>query len=226
VVVNKLTNVNKVGELTHPVVAALDHPLCCAKRVGGKRFLVIPLCGLSVDSPPSPLSTSYRGGVKTKRDFKPSLWLAGERVAERSKGWVSRRSAERLCQIKYILHIYSMPSITDLCRELRRKQTTAEEFLWQHLRNRNFIGKKFLRQHPICVESVFGRSLYYIPDFYCHEARLVIEADGPVHLFKKEYDKNRDEVLKGLGLTILRFTNDEILNDLDGVLDRVKEKIT
>src|SRR5882724_685260 len=116
-----------------------------------------------------------------------------------------------------------MPSIIDLCRELRRKQTPAEELLWQHLRNRNLIGKKFLRQHPICVNSIFGRSVYYIPDFYCHAVKLVIEADGPVHLFKKEYDKNRDEVLRGLGLVILRFTNDEIFNDLDRVLNVIKE---
>jgi len=118
-----------------------------------------------------------------------------------------------------------MPSIIDFCRELRRKQTPAEELLWQHLRNRNLIGKKFLRQHPICVNSIFGRSVYYIPDFYCHAAKLVIEADGPVHLFKKEYDKNRDEVLTGLGLAILRFTNDEILNNLDGVLKVIRERI-
>jgi very-short-patch-repair endonuclease len=119
-----------------------------------------------------------------------------------------------------------MPNITDLCRELRKKQTPAETLLWQHLRNRNFMGRKFLRQHPVCVESVFGRSLYYIPDFYCHEGKLVVEADGPVHLFKKDYDKNRDEVLAGLGLVILRFTNDEILSNIDGVLNRIKEKIT
>jgi len=117
-----------------------------------------------------------------------------------------------------------MPSIIDLCRELRRKQTPAEAILWQNLRDRNLAGKKFLRQHPVCVQSIFGRNLYYIPDFYCHEAKLVIEADGPVHLFKKEYDKNRDEVLVGLGLSILRFTNDEILNDLNRVLNIIKER--
>lgn len=119
-----------------------------------------------------------------------------------------------------------MTSITDLCRELRKQQTPAEALLWQHLRNRDFSGKKFLRQHPVCVQSIFGRNLYYIPDFYCHELKLVIEADGPIHLLKKEYDKNRDEVLAGLGLKTLRFTNDEILNNTAGVLNRIKEEIT
>ena len=51
---------------------------------------------------------------------------------------------------------------------------------------------------------------------------MVIEADGPIHLFKKEYDKNRDEVLAGLGLRILRFTNDEILNNSEEVFEQIR----
>ena len=88
-----------------------------------------------------------------------------------------------------------MASIVEFCRELRRRETPAEKLLWENLRNRNLFKHKFLRQYPICTDSVFGRSLYYIPDFYCHKAKLVIEADGPIHLLKKDYDKNRDEVL-------------------------------
>jgi very-short-patch-repair endonuclease len=113
-----------------------------------------------------------------------------------------------------------MPSIIDLCRELRKRETQAEKILWKHLRNRNY-KYKFLRQYPICVLSEFGRNLYYIPDFYCHKGKLVIEADGPVHLFKKEYDKNRDDVLRSLDLTILRFNNDEIINDPESVIDKI-----
>jgi len=83
---------------------------------------------------------------------------------------------------------------------------------------------KFLRQYPICV-SAFGYNRYYIPDFYCYKAKLVIEADGPIHLLKKEYDKNRDEVLKALGLTILRFENEQILNNTQSVLNKIKEHL-
>src|SRR6185437_6801819 len=90
--------------------------------------------------------------------------------------------------LKLLLY-FLVPSIIEICRELRRLQTPAEKILWDHLRNRKLAGHKFLRQHPVCVESRFGRSLYYIPDFYCHTAKLVIEADGPIHQFKKEYDK-------------------------------------
>lgn len=115
-----------------------------------------------------------------------------------------------------------MPSIIELCRELRQRETPAEKLLWQLLRNRQLIHHKFLRQYPVCVRSDFGRYVYYIPDFYCHKAKLVIEADGPIHLLKKEYDSNRDEVLNALGLTILRFDNERILNETALVLEQIK----
>ena len=118
-----------------------------------------------------------------------------------------------------------MPNITDLCRELRRRETPAEKILWEHLRNRKLFEQKFLRQHPICAAFAFGRYLYYIPDFYCHKAKLVIEADGPIHLLKKEFDKNRDEVLGALGLTVLRFENDQILNETQKVLEKIIEHL-
>ena len=115
-----------------------------------------------------------------------------------------------------------MPSITELCRGLRKRQTPAEILLWQQLRNRELGDRKFLRQHPIYIKSIQGKTLFYIPDFYCAETKLVIEADGPVHQFKKQYDKNRDEVLAALGLRILRFENEEILKDNEAVLNKIK----
>ncbi|MEZ2335948.1 endonuclease domain-containing protein [Mucilaginibacter sp. RCC_168] len=118
-----------------------------------------------------------------------------------------------------------MSSITDLCRELRQRETPAEKLLWRHLRNRALFNRMFLRQYPICVKSTFGRNFYYIPDFYCHEALLVIEADGPIHLLKKDHDKNRDEVLASLNLNILRFTNEDILNNTQQVLTKISEML-
>jgi len=113
----------------------------------------------------------------------------------------------------------------ELCRELRKRETIAEKILWGHLRNRNWCDYKFLRQYPIYIISTFGKKQYYIPDFYCHEAKLVIEADGPIHQFKKEYDNNRDAVLASLNLKILRFDNDIILNDTQEVLNKIKEHL-
>lgn len=116
-----------------------------------------------------------------------------------------------------------MQTVIEFCRELRRRETPAEKVLWEHLRNRKLSSHKFLRQYPVHTTSTLKRRLYYIPDFYCHTAKLVIEADGPIHLLKKEYDKNRYEVLKSLGLHILRFENDQILNDLESVLNTIKQ---
>jgi very-short-patch-repair endonuclease len=115
-----------------------------------------------------------------------------------------------------------MSSITDFCRELRRNETPAEKLLWQRLRNRRVFAQKILRQYPIGVQSSTKGTIYYIADFYCHEAKLVIEADGPVHLLKKDYDQNRDEVLAKSGLQILRFENDLILNNTAMVLNKIK----
>ncbi len=117
-----------------------------------------------------------------------------------------------------------MQSITEFCRELRQRETEAERILWDSLRNRKLSKHKFLRQYPICV-TAYGYNRYYIPDFYCHKAKLVIEADGPIHLFKQEYDKNRDEVLQALGLNILRFKNDQILNDTETVLKLIERQL-
>ena len=117
-----------------------------------------------------------------------------------------------------------MQSIIEFCRELRRQQTPAEKILWNHLRNRKLAKHKFLRQYPVCI-TAFGYNRYYIPDFYCHKEKLVIEADGPIHLLKKDYDKNRDEALVALGLTILRFENDQILNDTETVLNIIDQHL-
>jgi len=114
-----------------------------------------------------------------------------------------------------------MTAIAELSRELRKRETPTEKILWAHLRNRSLYGKKFIRQYAICVASTFGRQHYYIPDFYCHESRLVIELDGPIHLYKVEYDRNRDLALKEFGLTILRFTNDEVTDNTQQVLDKI-----
>ncbi len=109
----------------------------------------------------------------------------------------------------------------DLARELRRRQTPEEKLLWQTLRNRKFQGLKFLRQHPIVFAETY-KTLFFIADFYCDEARLIIELDGKVHDFQREYDENRDQILKELGLRVIRFRNEELRN-LDKVLATIGE---
>ena len=106
--------------------------------------------------------------------------------------------------------------VVQIARKWRRKRTKAEEALWDLLRNRRLAGAKFRRQHPL------GR---YIADFYCDEARLVIELDGGVHsqLGNKEYDAVRQLTIESNGITVVRFKNEEVEDDLESVLGKISE---
>ena len=108
-----------------------------------------------------------------------------------------------------------------MCRDLRKNQTPAEIRLWKLLRNRKLKGFKFLRQFPLAKTSIQGHRKFYIADFYCAEKRLVVEADGPIHLERKEYDQNRDEVLQSLAIRTLRFTNEKIITQSELVLSEI-----
>lgn len=109
---------------------------------------------------------------------------------------------------------YDFSGLKDRARELRKKQTEAEAFLWELLRNRQLAGVKFRRQHQLGD---------YICDFYCHEANLVVECDGEVHDSpdQKKHDDKRDAYLKSQGLKVIRFQNDRVLNDTTTVLEEI-----
>ena len=98
-------------------------------------------------------------------------------------------------------------------RDLRRKMTPAEEKLWRALRYQK-TGFKFRRQHQ------FGD---YLTDFYCRDACLVIECDGSVHERNERWhhDRNRDACMIGQGVRVLRFTNDQVLNETEIVLGEI-----
>lgn len=114
-----------------------------------------------------------------------------------------------------------MGSITELARQLRRDMTDSEILLWQELRNRKLGNFKFTRQTPLFYPSkVPNTRAFFIADFYCSQKKLLIEMDGKVHDFQKEYDANRDEVLASLGMRTLRFRNEE-LSDLNKVKERI-----
>jgi very-short-patch-repair endonuclease len=117
---------------------------------------------------------------------------------------------------KYLakLHQGSKASVQQYARELRLRTTEAEQKLWSLLRNRQLKGKKFRRQHAIAN---------YIVDFYCNECKLVIELDGNFHTdeIAKDYDKSRTALLTELGITVLRFWNEEVISDPARVLIRI-----
>lgn len=97
-------------------------------------------------------------------------------------------------------------------RELRHPQTPAEQKLWQILRSRQLDGYKFRRQHPIG---------WYIVDFYCAAAKLIIEIDGDSHAEQVEYDQVRTEWLESQGYRVIRFTNDEVFRQVEGVIEAI-----
>jgi very-short-patch-repair endonuclease len=97
-------------------------------------------------------------------------------------------------------------------RSLRKTPTSAEDALWQALRGRHFQDLKFRRQVPF---------LNYTVDFLCFERKLIVEIDGKQHEWFAEYDARRTEEIERHGFVILRFTNYEVLNELDSVLMRI-----
>ncbi|HJU70496.1 MAG TPA: endonuclease domain-containing protein [Paucimonas sp.] len=101
-------------------------------------------------------------------------------------------------------------------REMRSGMSDAEALLWKLLRNRRLAGAKFRRQHPI------GR---YILDFYCAERKLCIELDGGQHGEAVAYDQRRDQWLRGQGIQILRFWNNQMLMETEGVLEMIYQAL-
>jgi len=99
-----------------------------------------------------------------------------------------------------------------LARQMRKEPTEAECILWQRLRNQQLSGFKFRRQH--CIER-------FIVDFYCAEVGLVLEVDGPIHQYQPEEDLVRQTYIESQGLRFLRFSNEDVLNNLDGVLSKI-----
>ena len=110
------------------------------------------------------------------------------------------------------------PSLKENRIKLRKNQTHVEFILWSKLRNKQLLGIKFYRQYSIG---------YYIVDFYCHQYKLVIELDGGQHNEKsrKAYDDKRTQFLNGQGIVVLRFWDNDVINNIKGVLEVIKRQI-
>ena len=102
-------------------------------------------------------------------------------------------------------------------KALRTNQTEAEQKLWYHLRAHRFMDLKFKRQKPV------GR---YIVDFVCIEQRLIIELDGGQHADQVPYDQQRDTWLRNQGYTVLRFWNNDVMQELEAVLEQIRCAVT
>ena len=103
-------------------------------------------------------------------------------------------------------------------KQLRNNPTEAERKLWQYLKGKQVAGVKFRRQYSIDA---------YIIDFYAPSLKLAIEIDGHSHFTSRgiEYDENRTKYIDGFGIRILRFTNDDVYENIEGVISRINEVI-
>jgi very-short-patch-repair endonuclease len=113
------------------------------------------------------------------------------------------------------IYYNASPEILKRAGDLRKNMTEAEKVLWERIGKKKLIGVTFRRQHPISK---------FIVDFYSHEALLIIEIDGDIHKNPNvaEHDEGREYELKRLGLSVLRFSNKEVLKNADGVVKRIE----
>jgi very-short-patch-repair endonuclease len=112
------------------------------------------------------------------------------------------------------LHKGANPKLFHFARMNRQVQTEAEATMWRYLRNRNLNGFKFRRQHPIAD---------FIADFFCLECNLIVEIDGDYHNEReqKQYDEGRTYELSELNIKVIRFTNQEVIQNPDFVLQEI-----
>jgi very-short-patch-repair endonuclease len=107
------------------------------------------------------------------------------------------------------------PLIKDLREQMRDNMTPAEIILWDSIKS-NKLGVRFRRQHVIDN---------FIPDFVSLSSRLIIEVDGEIHKFQKESDNDRTYLLQQRGFRVIRFTNEEVLHNLENVLEKIKKNL-
>lgn len=104
-------------------------------------------------------------------------------------------------------------TIKQFARDLRKRQTPAEKVFWKQVRGKQFMGLKFNRQFIIEHANIMGNKSYFIADFHCFSKKIIVEIDGKIHDSQIEYDKIREDILIKMGYKIIRFKNEEVLNN-------------
>jgi very-short-patch-repair endonuclease/DNA modification methylase len=151
----------------------------------------------------SPQPPSMRGELKGGALF--------EGIKGGSEDWRAEAETNNIHRLPY------NKNLTERARELRKNMTPAEKNIWYKvLANKQFEDLRWLRQRPIDN---------FIVDFYCAELKLAVEIDGDSHTEQVEYDATRTTVLEGHGLTVIRFTNDDVLHNIDGVYSTLSQVI-
>jgi very-short-patch-repair endonuclease len=122
----------------------------------------------------------------------------------------------KVTTIEYPMFYGATPDIFLKAKALRKTETEAERTLWQRLSKNQINGLQFGRQHPINK---------FIADFYCHKIKLVIELDGGIHepATNKEYDEERTEIFSKFGISVIRFTNNQIFENIELVVSSIMQ---
>jgi very-short-patch-repair endonuclease len=117
--------------------------------------------------------------------------------------------------VEYPMYFGAKPAIFKLAKELRKAETEAEIILWSKLNRNQILGLQLRRQHPINI---------FIADFYCVRIKLLIEVDGSIHEITEyqEHDQSRSEILNDFGITVIRFTNEQIIEEIDSIIEQIK----
>ncbi len=152
--------------------------------------------------------------MKTEKALTPPSppLSGGESTAQKESGLTPSLDKGRVGEgLNHPKHLPYNPNLTTRARTNRKNPTPAETTIWQKLlRNRQFHGYKFLRQKPIGP---------YIADFYCAELKLVVEIDGDSHAEQEAYDAERSAYLARQGICVLRYTNIDVSQQLEGIHD-------
>jgi len=183
------------------------------KEDGGNRKFILVQMPEQCDEN----SEAYKAGYKTIADIAKERI---RRVIQKQTSPPAPLLKERGEEASYAQELFrgAGPALFLNARGMRKEKTEAEDKLWQALRNKRIENCKFRRQHPI------GN---FIADFYCHEKKLVIEVDGGYHDEKEqqEYDKARTQIINESGVKVIRFLNEEILNNLTEALKKISEAL-
>jgi very-short-patch-repair endonuclease len=119
-------------------------------------------------------------------------------------------------ELEKSMYYGAKPVTMEAARILRENMTLHEKVLWGKLKLKQICGVRFRRQHPID---------FFIADFYCHEAKLVVEIDGEIHYQKKEYDDGRSAEMERYSIKVIRFTNSEVEHKIDDVIKKIESEV-
>jgi very-short-patch-repair endonuclease len=116
------------------------------------------------------------------------------------------------------MYFGATPDVFKKAKELRKYETDAEKILWTKLNRNQILGLQFRRQHPIDR---------FIADFYCAKIKLVVEVDGSIHELPEnlDYDIGRSEIMNDFGITVIRFSNEQIINEIDTTIKKIEKII-